>query len=132
MSGPNPSREYYPGDEIKMALSFVSSSHISAVDVVYAHTEFPALTLTLSGNPEAEEGATGRNKRHGAVVSGVVDVGHVSGYYEIDRFDFYPFSGGLISENPDRPGVAISTRTLVIALETREIADLSLELHEGE
>ena len=60
--------------------------------------------------PEAEEGATGRNKRH----SEVVVVGHLHGYYEITRLDFYPFSGGLIRENPDSPGFAISNRTLVI------------------
>ena len=116
-----------------MEIAFVSSSHISAVDVVYAHYEYPSLTLTLSGNPETEEGAAGRNKRHSAVVSGVVDVGHDPGYYEITRIDFYTFSGSLIREwRPRERGFAIPNKTLVIESETGEITSASLELRDEE
>jgi hypothetical protein len=76
-------------------------TNVVAVEVVYAHAEQPTYTLTLSGNPELEEGspATGGSKRSAVNVSTVVDESKRAGLYRVDRVEFYAFSGVLILYN---------------------------------
>jgi hypothetical protein len=95
VSEPKPLPTYYPGDEIRMRLSFGHEANIMAVEVVYTHAEDLSYTLTLSGNPEPEpeKVTTRRYKASRADVSGVVDDAHRPGVYGARRVVFYTFSG---------------------------------------
>ncbi len=72
-----------------MTVSFVHGTNVAAIDVVYAHTEHPTYTLTLSGNPEPGEGSP-------ATVSGVVDIAHIQGVYRMERVLLYTFAGSVV------------------------------------
>jgi hypothetical protein len=90
--------EFWPGDEVELTVTFTHGTVIASVDVVYAHTEHPTFTLTMSGNPELAGGssASGGQKRSSATVSAVVDVAHMQGSYRLDRVVFYTFAGDAI------------------------------------
>jgi hypothetical protein len=86
---------FYSGDEIRLRLSYTHAGTFFAVEVVYVHVEHESYTLTLSGNPEREEGsaATGDERHSTVVVSEEVDVTHIPGRYKIARVLFYQPSG---------------------------------------
>jgi hypothetical protein len=87
--------QYFPGDDIRLRVSWTSGATITAVEVVYAHLDHPWITLTLEGNAESEEDspAYGPNKRGTAIVSGVAEFHHAVGVYVVSRVVFYTFTG---------------------------------------
>jgi len=92
---PSPGITFVPGDEIRIRVSFTHSGNPVAVDAIYAQEGDESRTITLSGNPELEEGspAYGEDKHSEVVLSAVVDVAHKSGDYRVARVVFYQFSG---------------------------------------
>jgi hypothetical protein len=99
MSEPRPPLRYFPGDEITLRLTFTHDSPMHAVEVVYKSEEDSSYTITLSGNPEPQEGSkiTGMSKQSIVDMSGVVDASYPPGLYTIHRLVFYTFSGGEIT-----------------------------------
>lgn len=96
MSEPRPPMRYFPGDEITVRLTFTHDAPMHTVEVVYKSEEDASYTITLSGNPEPQEGSktTGMSKRSIVDVGGVVDAAYPPGLYTVHRLVFYTLSGG--------------------------------------
>ena len=110
MSYPPPTspaqRSYYPGDEIRVRMTFTHDAPIFAVRVVYAHPDDPTYALVLRGNPEPAEGSatTGPEKRSAVELTEVVDEEMITGAYRPVRVMFYPHSGCAFSAEPNLLG----------------------------
>jgi hypothetical protein len=102
-----PPVEYFPGDEIRIRVAITSSSNIHAVEVIYAHPEYPWITLTLEGTAELEENSHtyGSRKRFVAVVSGVPEWHHIGAVYDVARVVFYTFNGFPITYDREEEGI---------------------------
>jgi hypothetical protein len=89
------------------------------------HAEHESHTLTLSGNPELEEGspATGDEKHSTVVVSAVVDVKHIPGRYTVARAVFYSFARA--SFGVGAPGMPVPPYTAVFAPATHHVPFLA-------
>jgi hypothetical protein len=114
LSETRPPNVYYPGDEIRIRVSYKHAGPHHSVEVVYVHTEHESHTLTLSGNPELPEEGEGDERHSTVVVSEVVDVKHIPGRYTVARALFYSYSGQVFGL--EAPGAGPTLNPLIAPL----------------
>ena len=120
----------FPGDEVRMVLTFTHNDNIDAVEVVYAHAEDPLTTLVLSGNPEPEEDSpeVGIKKRSQVALSEQVDIKHQPGDYHVQRVLFYTFCGNVLRYSTSE--MTVEHSTLSVFEEDGSITNMQLSTDE--